>query len=258
MSNNLKISSIVTLVSVVALLVYISLSVENDYEINFKSVVVENSLYLDSQEYIKFIRLDNSENFQNLSLTVIKDRIEKHPYINNANISIDDNDKLVIHVFEKEFGALLIGEDFNYIISEGFEVLPKLPFTKNINIPVAVNPKLDNSISEFSSLKKNIDIKTAFKIKEAIKQLNTELSEMLSEIDLRNGKDIMIYFSNFDYPVIIGRDNEISKMVYLKKLWTNLKGSEINEHVDYIDLRFDGQIYLGFSESFLENEGYEI
>lgn len=258
MSNKVKISSILTFISIIVLLVYISLSVESEYEIEFKNVVIKNNLYLDSEEYIKFIRLDNKENFSGLNLTIIKDRIEKHPYVNFANIAIDKKGELEIELVEKEFGVLLFEEESNYLVTEKFEVVPKLPLTKNINVPITVNPKLDNSLSEFASLKRNTDIKTAFKIKETIKQVNTELSEMLSEIDLRNGRDIMVYFSNLDYPVIVGRNNEISKMIYLNKIWTSLKGNDINDHINYIDLRFDGQIYLGFSESFLENQGYEI
>ena len=65
---------------------------------------------------------------------------------------------------------------------------------------------------------------------------------------MQNGKDVVLYFSSMNYPVIIGRGNEIRKVIYFNNFWTYLKGKEINNYMEYVDLRYGGHVYLGFTE----------
>ena len=95
---------------------------------------------------------------------------------------------------------------------------------------------------------KNIDIITSFKIISTLKYVSPELHDLLSEIDLRNGKDIMLTFSSLPYPIVIGRGNEIRKTLYFSTLWNYLKGNELNSLMNYVDLRYDNHVYLGLME----------
>ena len=99
-----------------------------------------------------------------------------------------------------------------------------------------------------SSLKNIGDIVTASKIITTVKLINPELYDSLSSIDMQNGNDVVLYFSNMNYPVIIGRGNEIRKVIYFNNFWTYLKGKEINNYMEYVDLRYGGHVYLGFTE----------
>ena len=84
--------------------------------------------------------------------------------------------------------------------------------------------------------------------------LNPGLYDNLSEIDLRDGKNVIIYFSSVDYPVILGRENEIKKMVVFEKLWESIGTIQANKLLEYVDLRFSDKVYLGIAGETLQVE----
>jgi hypothetical protein len=98
-----------------------------------------------------------------------------------------------------------------------------------------------------SSIKNEDDIITGLKMLTSVKLLNPDLYENLSEVNLRNGKDIVIYLSNSEYPIVIGRKNEIRKVVNFTNLWNYIKGKKVDEIIDYIDLRYRNKIFLGIN-----------
>ena len=93
---------------------------------------------------------------------------------------------------------------------------------------------------------------TASKILTGVKLLNQELFDDLSTIDMRDGGDIVLSFSFSDYPVVVGRGNEIKKMVYFNNLWSYLKGKQINNYLNYVDLRYSGHVYFGITNDSLQ------
>jgi hypothetical protein len=127
-------------------------------------------------------------------------------------------------------------------------VLPVFPLTKKIDYPIISNAAFYGDVKVLSTMKDNYDIVTASKMITAVKLLNPELYDSLSTIDLAYGGDIKVYLTSVNYPVEIGRGNEVRKMVYLNNLWNYLKGKEINQYMDYVDFRFGGHVYLGITE----------
>ena len=228
-----------------SLIVYLgySLNPEKGYEI--KVIDIEGSKLLPADQYYKFAKLDNSNNFKNLTLAIIKARIEKHPYVKFAVVIYDGNDKVIVNIKEKNIQAIVFKDDQQLLITKNFQMLPILPFTKQIDYPVISNPKTNGKLKVNVNLNKNIDIITAFKIISTLKYISPELHDLLSEIDLRNGKDILLTFSSLPYPIVIGRGNEIRKTFYFSTLWSYLKGNELNSLMNYVDLRYDNHVYLG-------------
>ncbi|MEK6552874.1 MAG: hypothetical protein AABZ54_05440, partial [Bacteroidota bacterium] len=131
---------------------------------------------------------------------------------------------------------------------------PVFPQTKKIDYPIISNPVLGNGMKILSYLKNINDIVIASKIITTVKLLNPELYDSLSSIDMQNGNDVVLYFSSLNYPVIIGRGGEIRKVIYFNNFWTYLKGKEINNYMEYVDLRYGGHVYLGITEQNSEEE----
>jgi cell division septal protein FtsQ len=182
-------------------------------------------------------------------LLAIKDRFEKHPYIQTADVRYDGNGKVIVKLHEKTFESMLLDSTGQYLLTEKLQMLPVLPQTKKIDFPVISNPFIPNGIKVLTSFKKNYDLVTAAKIISTVKLLNQELYDNLSSIDLQNGGDVILNFSNFDYSVIVGRGNEIRKVISFNNFWSYLKGKEIIKHMEYVDLRYSGHIYLGIIDS---------
>lgn len=248
MSKFAKIAGIIFLILTIGGIGYLSVGLKsgNDYKINLISL--EGNVHLSKEQYLGYANLLDKNVFGNLSLQVIKDRIEKHPYVELANVRYSGSNKVSINIIEKNFEAILIDTSKQYIITENLELLPVLAETKKLDYPIISNAFIGGEMKELSSMKRKGDVVIASKIISAVKLINPELYEKLSSIDLQNGSDVVLYFSSLDYPVHIGRGNEIKKVVYFNSLWTYLKGKEINNYLEYVDLRYGGHVYLGLTE----------
>ena len=228
---------------------YLSVSLSNSSSYKIQIISLEGNNHLTKEQYLSYANLLDKNSYANLPLQVIKDRMEKHPYVENADVRYDGNGRVSIKITEKIFDSILLNKEEQYLLTEDLQVLPVLPQTKKIDYPVISNPAFYGDVKVLSSMKDNADIVTASKIVTAVKLLNPELYDSLSTIDLEYGGDIIVYLTSVNYPIQIGRGSEIRKMAYLNNLWNYLKGKEINQYLDYVDLRFGGHVYLGITET---------
>jgi cell division protein FtsQ len=254
MKKNKNIFAVLFFVVAITSIVYMSFGVKNKFEFQIKLINLEGNVHLSKENYLSYARLLHRQDYSKLSLQIIKDRIEKHPYIQKADVRYDGNNRVTIKIQEKNFESILIEKDNQFLLTDKLQVLPILPETKKIDYPVISNVNLQDSIKVLSSVKKNIDVLTAAKIISAVKFANPELHDFLSAIDLQNGGEISVYFSNVEYPIVIGRGNEIKKVLYFCNFWNSLKGKELNNYMEYVDLRYGGHIFIGINEPNQEAE----
>lgn len=248
MTKKQKIFNLIIMIAISGLLAYLSVSLTNFENQKIEIISLDGNLHLSKEQYFEFANLLDRNNYVNLTTQYIKDRIRKHPYIEKADVRYDGNGKVSIKISEKIFESILLFGDNQYLLTEELQVLPMLPKTKKIDYPIISNPSVDN-LKTMKYMKRNNDLLMASKIISTVKLINPELYDGFSTIDLQNGGDIILYFSFFDYPVIIGRGSEIRRTIYFNNLWTYLKGKELNNFMNYVDLRYAGHVYLGIQET---------
>lgn len=247
MKNFGKIAGLLFMALSIMLIVFLSFSLDRKDDIKISVIELNGDVHMKKDQYFKFANLDNPGEYGKLTLSLIKDRLEKHPYVKYAEVKYDGQNKVTVNIFEKTFDAILITEGRQYFITDKLEVIPFLPFTNKVNYPVVSNPLMEKDLSNIKYVAKESDIITGLKILTTLKLVNPELYEEVSEVDLRKGKDIVMFFSTLDYPVVVGRNNEIKKTIYLNSLWSYLKGKEVNNYMNYIDLRYSEHVYLGLN-----------
>jgi cell division septal protein FtsQ len=209
-----------------------------------EKINIEGNNLLPKDEYLSFARVNNVQTFGELNLRIIKDRFEKHPYIQKVDVEYIGQNEVNIHLTEKAIYAVLLNGSVPFLISEQFQILPLLANTKFVDYPVITNLK-ENKLKTLSYIKTE-DLVQAFKIIDAAGLINPKILKKLSEINLRSGGDVVITFSGFRSPVIFGRDKEAEKMISLEMLLSNLyEGKNLLAESDYVDLRFADNIYLG-------------
>jgi len=212
-------------------------------------IEVTGNVLLDGKEYLSFTRLDNIAEDDGISLPLIKDRFEKHPYVRAAEVEYVGNKKIEVLLTEKKILAVILIEPEPYFISEDFQVLPMFLNTKFIDVPVISNAVFKNDPAVLSYARTD-ELTEAMKIIESVRMTNHNMSSSLSEINLRNGGDIILTFSGLRAPVIFGRKSAAKKMVYLEMLWDKLlNGKGLVERSEYVDLRFANEIFIGSAET---------
>lgn len=238
----------------IAALAYMSFGVKTESNYKIKYISLSGNVHLSKESYLEYAKLTNRNGYAALTVQIIKDRIEKHPYVASADVRYDGNSKVSVSITEKNFESLMFNGEEQYLITDKLQVLPVLENSLKIDYPVIANVQLDKSVKMLSSIKKNYDVLTAAKIIGAVKLANPEMHDALSSIDMQNGGEINVYFSTFDYPVMLGRGNELKKVLYFSSFWNYLKGKELNNYMEYADLRFGGHIFLGLLEHIEQNQ----
>jgi cell division septal protein FtsQ len=211
-------------------------------------IEVTGTNLLTEADYLKFTMLQNIQENDYITLPVIKNRFEKHPYVRSAEVEYNINKNARVYITEKKIMAVVLLEPEPYFLTEDFQILPIILNTKFVDVPVISNPGLGKSAKPLKYLKTE-NMVEAFKIISALKMTNEKLSSALSEINLRNGGNIILTFSGLKAPVIFGRNNAATKIVYLEMLWDKiLDGKALVEYSEYVDLRFANGIFIGSAE----------
>lgn len=214
-----------------------------------KMIGITGNNLLSANDYLKFAKLNDPTKYSDLKLPVIYDRILKHPYVASADVEYDGVSEVNIDIVEKNIKAVVLNGGEPMFITDQFELLALLPYTKFNDLPIISNLSDSESYKPLSFLKTD-EIKQAFEIIDAAKLTNESIWKHLSEINLRKGGDIRLTFSGIKTPVLYGNGGAAKKLVYLDIIWNDmLSGKNIVENSEYIDLRFANEIYVGGIEN---------
>ena len=232
----------------IGLIIYLVIDVDEVPDPEIQLIELNGNYHLNKDQYYEYAHLTDRKKYFELNVKIIKDRLEKHPYVQLADVKINRSGKVYVELKEKRFKSLLLVNNEQYLLTEDLNSIKVLPVTRNLNYPVLSNPAGADEIKSGVSLRRNIDVITGLKMVDAMQLLNPALSAALSEIDLRDGKDIIVTFSKFDFPVIFGRGAEIRKTAYLNAFWTKIENSGFSNLMEYLDLRYGHKMFIGFPE----------
>ncbi len=241
-----KILCLLLFVVLTSFLLFLSfVSERKELDKRIKIITITGNRLLNENDYLTFMKLNDPDNFKDVTLPIIKARLQKHPYVKKADVEFNQDNEVHINVTEKEIKAVIMDNNQIFLSSDNFEILPFVPNTKISNLPVISNLKNDEM------LKKNETLKTpglieAYKIIDAAESIDDGLAEKLSEINLRNGGDIILLFSGIKPPVIFGKGNTTYKIFTFDELISGADDQkELAVNSSFIDLRFSKAIYLG-------------
>jgi cell division protein FtsQ len=246
-----KILSVLLLLSMLGLIFYLGFDVKNKKPYEITLVELNGCSYLPTENYFKYAELENKDNYPELTLPIIKSRFEKHPYIKKADVIYAGNGKVEVYIKEKSFKALVFASKNELVITQDFELLPVLKYTQHLSLPI-ITLSGDNDLKPFEFVKSYNELFPAYEILDAVKIINPQLYDNLSEIDLSHKKNIGLYFTFADYPVKVIRGREIENVYVFNRLWEFLDGNELNRYLKYIDLRYQGKVFLGLEESIIK------
>ncbi|HEX9252411.1 MAG TPA: FtsQ-type POTRA domain-containing protein [Ignavibacteriaceae bacterium] len=245
-----KIFGVVLLSVIVVSILYLSLFTYNKKgKEEIKMINIQGNSLLSKEIYMRFADIDQPSVYDDLSLNLIKKRIEEHPYVAKAEVKSDGIGNVDVKIIEKDIYAVLLGRSEPYFLTSDFELLKIHQFTTYSDIPVISNFRTSEKLAP-SKVYKTEDIVEAFKIIDAAKITDLELAKKLSEINLKNGGDVVLTFSGVSYPIVFGRGSESKKMIYLSLVWERINTLKASyQNTEYIDLRFNNEAYIGSKEN---------
>lgn len=244
--RNSKIYGLVLFLLLAAAIIYFTIIASGNKQADeYESIKINGTSMLPAEDYLYFTGLSDTSKLKNITLTEVKQLFENHPYINKAEVEFDGINSIKVQLYEKDFKALIINRDKLLLVSEICDFQPVLKNTAFETLPILSNVRLqDNNELE----EKNHDTETGVLIIEAIKLMDGSIYKSLAEVNLNNGGDIVLTFTNTLPPVIFGKGNTPYKIAELKAVWNDAAAKKdylINS--TYIDLRYDKKIFIGKS-----------
>lgn len=242
-NKNIRLSGILIFIILILFFSLLIILSKKEIEKKINLIKINGNTFLSEKDYLSQTKLDDKNLYMKLTLHIIKDRFEKHPYIANADVEFSRSNTVNVILSEKEMDAVLLDGTHQFFISDQNEILPFVPNTKFADLPVITNPK--EKIEKYSFVQSD-DLKDALKIIYSARLTDNQLFKGLSEINLRNGGDVVLMFSNVSIPIIFGRGSEARKMACLESFWKSRNGfPDEMKDINYIDLRFSNNIYAG-------------
>lgn len=230
---------ITTLIVQVTLLGYLSIYFFiNEKVENYSDIKVSGNKLLSEEQYISLITSDELND--ETSLNLIKTKLESHPYVLNADVILNSKNVLEISIEEKQIYSIIIKNSESYFVTNDFELIKIIPFTNSPALPLIVmNENLNSSIV------KNEEMIIAFKVIDTLRELNKELLERLTEINLSNKKYLVLLFKNINAPVLMNKTNIVKELASFNELMNLDNSIYLDSNTRYIDLRFNNQIVIG-------------
>lgn len=244
--SNSKILGLMIFVIVTSALFFVALMpAKKHISTRIKSLALSGNHLLSQSSYLNFAKLNNVQNSVEISLPVLKDRLEKHPFIASTEVEISKYGNAKVQMYEKELIAILIINNESFLLSDELQLLPVFYNTKFVDLPIINNPKYGRKYQVLEYLNSE-EIFEAYNILSIIKNSNEEMLKKLSEINLNYGNDITLTFSGIHPLIKFGRNGIPKKILTLNSIWNEIKNND-NElsRSEYVDLRFTNQIYLG-------------
>ena len=162
-NDRVKISSIFFLLAVIVVLAIASITLDNKEQNSIKLIELDGNVHLPKDEYYRFANLEDETLYETLTPAIVKDRLEKHPYVQQVDAILIEN-RLAINIKEKNFEALVMHDKQECLVTEDNIKIPKLPLSEKIDYPILSNPLCDKKLDEFESVLSNSDIVIGLKI----------------------------------------------------------------------------------------------
>jgi len=208
--------------------------------LKIKQIKIEGNRIVGTNEIVQLTQIPLAAFLYQADLTAIQRNVMSHHYIKDAVVERNLPNSIHIQVIERIPIALLNGSETKYIDEDGV-VLPRSISHKLFDLPMISGL----TSSEHLTLGLTItepDIQETLQLLSALKTVNRPLYHNISEVQLRNGGDIILYAAEGGVPIIFGHGDVPSKLVRLETFWNDIVRTRGSQSLQYVDLRYQDQI----------------
>ena len=227
------------------------LSLEWRDSLRIRKEVVEGARIIPAQMIFALAKVQLKSSMYDVDIREVQQRILAQPFVKSATVNRQFPDGLHIRVEEREPIASLSGSQLRYVDADGV-LLPYVQTSVQFDLPMISGiPTIEKA--QVGDTISNKELFEAIGILQTAIAVDSAVYRMISEINMNNGDDVVLYSSDLGLPIILGRGDVVRKLLMLQSFWNNIVKSDGAEKLRYADLRFEGQLVVKGQQT-MENE----
>jgi len=233
-----KKSGVLALVTLVVLVIIAANAWKSSLKV--KQVKVEGNRIVATNEIVQLMQAPFGTLLYKADLTSIQKNVLSHYYIKDAVVERNLPNTIRVTVKERIPIAIINRSEPLYLDDEGV-VLPRSVAKKMFDLPVISGITTPEQLLLGSHVTQP-DVLEAMQLLAVVKIVNRPLSYNISEIQVRNGGDIVLFAAESGVPIIFGRGDMANKIARLEVFWDTIVRTRGPQNLQYIDLRYKDQI----------------
>jgi len=209
-------------------------------------VKINGNRIVGTNEIIQLSQIQIGSLLYKADLTAIQQNVMSHYYIKDAVVERNLPNSIEIQIIERVPVAMINLSEPLFLDEDGV-VLPKTVAYRMLDLPMISGISADKSFIFGVTVTQPDEIE-ALQLLAVLRTLNRPLYHNISEIQLRNGGDIVLYSAEGGIPIIFGRGGLSDKIVRLELFWNDIVRTRGVQNLQYVDLRYQDQIVARWSQ----------
>jgi cell division septal protein FtsQ len=208
--------------------------------LRIKQIKIEGNRIVGENEILQLTQVQMNSLLYDADLSVIQQNVMSHHYIKDAMVERTLPNSIHIQVVERVPIVIVNRPETTYIDECGV-VLPRSISHRLYDLPMITGISESEPLIP-GSIVKQPDVIEALQLLATLKIVNRSMFHNISEVQVRNGGDIVLYSTEGGVPIIFGHNEMSSKLIRLEAFWNTVVRTRGTQLLQYIDLRYQDQI----------------
>ena len=235
-----KAKGLIVLVAMAICLVFGANAWKSSLRVN--QIKIDGNRIVETNEILQLTQILKGTLLYKADLTAIQRNVMSHHYIKDAIVERNLPNSIHIQIVERVPIAIVNRAENLYLDEDGV-VLPRNVSHQVFDLPMISGISASEQLSLGSSVKQS-DVVATLQLLTAMKAVNRPMYHNISEAQVRNGGDIVLYSAEGGVPIIFGRGELSSKIVRLETFWNSVVRTRGTQSLQYVDLRYQDQIIV--------------
>ena len=216
-------------------------------ELRVADVRVNGNVIVTEKEILSLASIDKDQRLYSVDLQSAHKRILRNPFVKSASVNREAPDCISITVRERIPVAAVVMDKIAYLDAEGV-VLPPVRSESIFDLPVLTGSFQADDLAPGKQVSRT-DVREALEVLASAQQLDDGLYRRISEVHVEEGRDIVLYTSEYGVPVMFGRGEVAMKMAKFDGFWREFVLHSGAKELAYVDLRFEDQVVVRWNHS---------
>jgi cell division protein FtsQ len=233
-----KIAGVLVLIAIAICLVFGANAWKSSLRI--KQIKIDGNRIVGANEILQLTQVQMNTLLYKVDLTAIQKNVMSHHYIKDVVVERNLPNSIHIQVVERIPIAIVNRPETMYLDENGV-VLPRSISHRLFDLPMISGISASEPLA-LGSIIKQPDVIETLQLLATMKAVNRPMYHNISEVQVRNGGDIVVYSTEGGVPIIFGRDEMSSELVKLETFWNNVVRTRGTQSLQYVDLRYQDQV----------------